>query len=398
MDQNQIAPDACIIEMDPEIYIHNIKELRISTGDKVKICAVMKADAYGHGIEVMMDSIVKSGVEYISAIDNCEFRIMQKWFKEHNVNHLRLLRIAPATKEELIESIINNWDVEEVVGSLEQGQYFSKIITEISQKLGRDIVVKIHINVETAMGRMGFRKVSDVKLTQQITNLKVVGIMTHLAREYEAPPNDEIATRAQVDLFQNFVSQLTLESTVIKHVANSAALVKKKYTQFDMVRAGSIAYGEDKDQYQDPRGVIKPIFHKWRTSVVIILRDVPPNSPIGYNGIQRTRSDRDSTTATIRVGYDYGFPQYGCLNNHFVLIRGKRFPIIGKTSMNMLVVDITEQDQENQVQLGDEVVIVGKQGKEFISWEEFSEKQKKGITEQYLEIANQCPKIIVKSE
>lgn len=106
--------------MDPEVYIHNIKELRVSTGDKVKICAVMKADAYGHGIEVMMDAIVKSGVEYISAIDNCEFRIMNKWFKEHNVNHVRLLRIAPATKEELIESIINNWDLEEVVGSLEQ--------------------------------------------------------------------------------------------------------------------------------------------------------------------------------------------------------------------------------------------------------------------------------------
>ncbi|CAD8085731.1 unnamed protein product [Paramecium primaurelia] len=85
------------------------------------------------------------------------------------------------------------------------------------------------------MGRMGFRKVSDVKLTQQITNLKVVGIMTHLAREYEAPQNYEIATRTQVDLFQDFISQLTLEPTVIKHVDNSAAQVKKKFTQFDML-------------------------------------------------------------------------------------------------------------------------------------------------------------------
>lgn len=63
----------------------------------------MKADAYGHGIETMMDAVVRSGVEYISAIDNCEFRIMNKWFKTHNVNNVRLLRIAPATKEELIE-------------------------------------------------------------------------------------------------------------------------------------------------------------------------------------------------------------------------------------------------------------------------------------------------------
>ncbi|CAK61443.1 unnamed protein product (macronuclear) [Paramecium tetraurelia] len=86
---------------------------------------------------------------------------------------------------------------------------------------------KTHINVETAMGRMGFRKVGDFKLTQQITNLKVVGIMTHLAREYEAPPNDEIATRAQVDLFKTFISQLNLEPTVIKHVANSAGFDKR---------------------------------------------------------------------------------------------------------------------------------------------------------------------------
>ncbi|CAK61442.1 unnamed protein product (macronuclear) [Paramecium tetraurelia] len=135
MDQNYIAPDACVLEMDSEVYIHNIKELRVSTGDKVKICAVMKADAYGHGIEVMMDTFVKSIVEYISAIDNYEFRILQKWFKEHNVQHVRLLRIAPDTKEELIEFIINNWDVEEVFGSLEKGQYFSKISSEISRNL-----------------------------------------------------------------------------------------------------------------------------------------------------------------------------------------------------------------------------------------------------------------------
>lgn len=85
----------------------------------------MKADAYGHGIEVMMDSVVRSGVEYISAIDNCEFRIMSKWLKSHNVNHVRLLRIAPATKEELIENVLSAWDLEECVGSLELAQYFS---------------------------------------------------------------------------------------------------------------------------------------------------------------------------------------------------------------------------------------------------------------------------------
>lgn len=90
--------------MDPEIWIHNIKELRKKTGDKVKLCAVMKADAYGHGIETMIEPIVRSGVEYLSAIDNCEFRIMFNWFKEHNVHNVRMLRIAPATKEELIES------------------------------------------------------------------------------------------------------------------------------------------------------------------------------------------------------------------------------------------------------------------------------------------------------
>lgn len=391
---NTVSQPINYVEIDPQAYASNLKHIREMVGPNVKICAVMKADAYGHGIVNLIDETIKANVDYIAAIDNSEFRIIAQKIKASGKN-IHLIRIAPVTKPELIEAVTNNWNVEEVAGSVEEAEMLSNTAAELSKKLHRNITIGIHLYIETAMGRMGVRDISDMKKIIKLPHLKLVGVMSHLAKDYQAPPVDSDSTKEQLAIFESAVNQLHLESDVIQHIANSGAAAKFPWARLGMVRTGSLMYGEDLDDYQDPNHVLKPVMTSFKSKVSIIERNVPPHSPINYDGLQYTRSDKPSTTATIRVGYDFGFPQYAFRESADVLIRGQRFPVIGKTSMNMVVIDITDENPKNKVQLDDDVVLVGKQGSQQITWDEFAARNKMGIVEQVLLIGNQNTRKVI---
>lgn len=389
------TPAINFVEINPDAYYHNLVEIRKMVGPQVKICAVMKSNAYGHGIDNLIGMALKAKIDYIAAVDNSEFKLLAAKIKQtHAKTHL--LRIAPVTRAELIEAQTGNWQVEELAGSLEEAKMLSDTASELSRKLGHKIIIPIHVNIETGMGRMGFRNVDEIRKTVSLPNLKFTGIMTHFARDYESSPTDYIETRAQLDIFESVIRQLKPDSSIIQHVANSAATAKFPWARKDMVRVGSLSYGEDLDDQQDPHHVLQPVMSAYKSTVAIIERNVPPHSPVNYDAMQYTRSDKPSTTATMRIGYYNGFPQYAFQESATVLIRGQRFPIIGKSSMNMVVIDITDEDKSNPVKLGDEVVLVGKQGKEQITWDEFASRNKMGITEQILLIGNQTPHILIK--
>lgn len=389
---------ANLVEIDTNAYSHNLAEIRKMIGPKPKICVVMKSDAYGHGINNLIDNAIKANVDYIAAVDNSEFKLLAEKIKTSGKN-IHLLRIAPVTRIELIQAQTNNWHVEEIAGSLSEAQMLEDTAEMLSQQQHKNIIIPIHLNIETGMGRMGLRNVSDIRKIMAMPHLQVVGVMTHFAKDYEDPPTDYIATRAQLDIFESVVKQLNLNKNVIQHVANSGAAAKFPWARKDMVRIGSLTYGEDLDDYQDPHHVLQPVMTSFKSTVVIVESNVPPHSPINYDGLQYTRDDKPSTTATLRVGYNYGFPQYAFRENgSTVLIRGQRFPVLGKTSMNMVVIDVTDQDPKNPVRLEDEAVLVGSQGDQAISWAEFAKRNKMGITEQVLLIGNQNVRKVIESK
>lgn len=394
---NESSTIPTYVEINPAAFGHNIQVIRKTVGPNVKICAVMKSDAYGNGINNLINEAIAQNVDYIAAVDNKEFGVIAPAVIKSGKN-IHMLRIAPVTKSELIEEIQSGWNIEEIAGSVEEAKMLSDTAQEMSKKLKRKIIIGIHLNVETAMGRMGVRSISDMKKIISMPNLKLMGIMTHFAKDYEDPPTDYDYTRMQLNLFESAVSQLHLESSVIKHVANSAALLKFPWTHLDMVRAGAIMYGADFDGMGDESSLSRqyiPVMKSFKTTVGIIERNVPPHSPINYDGEQYTRDDKPSTTATIRVGYNNGFPRYAYKEKIYVLIEGQKFPIIGKSSMNMVVVDITDENPKHPVKLGDEVVIVGKQGSEEITWSEFAKKNNMDPTNNQLIIGNQNPRKVV---
>ncbi|MBY7734175.1 alanine racemase [Francisella philomiragia] len=381
------------VEIDVSAYKHNLKVVKSIIGDNVKLCAVMKSDAYGHGLDNLIDATVNSpAVDCIAAVDNKEFAIISPKIQQSG-REITALRIAPVTKSELIQAINNGWDIEEIIGSYEQAKIISETAQQMSEILGKKVIIKVSINIETAMGRMAFRKVEDIKKAMKLPNIKVVGVMTHFAKDYESEDIAKTATEEQLAKFDEIVSQLDLPEGTIQHVANSGAAAKYPWARRDMVRAGSLIYGEDLDDLQDPKHELRPVMKSFRSEVAIIERDIPPHSPINYDAEQYTRSDRKSTTATLRTGYNYGFPQKAYKSKMQVIIDGVKYPVIGKTSMNMLVVDITDEPKDKMVKVGDQALLVGKYGDNYISWEQFAQQNNMGTTEEVLVVGNLNEKI-----
>ena len=378
------------MEVSAKNFYKNILAIKQLVGPKVKTCIVMKADAYGYGINNLIDEAIKAHPDCIAAIDNKEMETIAAKIKNKNIH---LIRIAPVTYPELVQAQVNNWHVEEIAGSVEEAQMLSETAIELSKRLKRKIVIPIHINIETGMGRMGLRSVDDIKKIMKMPNLKLVGLMTHFATADADAPKDYNGVRAQTDKFESIVKQLDVSPGVIQHIANTGATSKFPFTHKDMVRVGSLAYGED--IVESAQKYSKPVFVSFKTRVAIIERHVPPNSPINYDAEQYTRKDGDSITATLRVGYDQGYPLRAYAEHMYVLIRGQKFPVIGKSSMNMVVVDITNQDPKNPVQLDDEVVLIGTQGKETITIDDFAAKNKMSITGEILQLGNLNPRVVV---
>ncbi|GAB4221731.1 MAG: alanine racemase [Francisella sp.] len=388
-----ISESPNFVEIDVSAYKHNLKVVKNMIGEHVKLCAVMKSDAYGHGISNLIDTTVNSPeVDCIAAVDNKEFAVIYPKIQQSG-RDIKALRIAPVTKNELIEAINNDWDIEEIIGFYEQAKMISETAQKMSEILGREIIIKVSINIETGMGRMAFREVEDIKKAMQLPHLKVVGVMTHFAKDYESEDIAKSATKEQLAKFDEIVSQLDLPKDVIKHVANSGAASKYPWARKDMVRVGSLIYGEDIDDLQDPKHELRPVMKSFRSEVAIIERNVPPHSPINYDAEQYTRSDKQSTTATLRTGYDYGFPEKAYASRMQVIINGVKYPVIGKTSMNMLVVDITDEPENNKVKIGDQALLVGKSGNEYISWNQFAKQNNMSITKEILTVGNLNKKV-----
>jgi alanine racemase len=381
------------IEISPDNYRYNIEAVKKIIGPNVKMCLVMKSDAYGHGIDNLIREAVASGPAYIAAIYNSELRIIHEEIKKQNKD-IAVLRIAPVSCDELRERIINKLDVEEIIGSFDEANMISNAAQKLSKELARDISVNVHICIETGMGRMGFRDVEEIKRSLKLPCLKLKGAMTHFANAYGKEPAGSEKTRKETEIFDNLVTSLVFDRSIVLHIANSAAAVKYPWARKDMVRVGTLTYGEDTEGL-DPLNQLRPVLKAYKSKVAIIEDKVPPGSAIGYDSRQYTRDNFLSTTATIRAGYSEVIPEEAFKKNMQVLIRGKRFPAIGKSSMNMIVVDITDQDKNNPVQIDDEVVIIGQQGKEEITLEEFASKSGYTITQLTILLGNAVDKVVV---
>ncbi|WP_434309091.1 alanine racemase [Hominifimenecus sp. rT4P-3] len=340
--------------IDLEKISGNLKRIREHLPEAAKVCAVVKADGYGHGA-VAVASFLEGKADF---------------FAVATVKEALDLREAGVRSPILILGYAWPEDYEELIQNEIRFTVFKESDAEALATLGRRLgkPALIHIKVDTGMHRIGFpltdEAIEIVRRIRTLAGVEVEGIFTHFARADEA---DKAYTREQLAAFQEFIRRVEAGTTPIPihHCANSAASMELPEAAMDMVRVGIAMYGlypskeVGRDIYLEPALEMK--------SQVVYVKDVEAGEGISYNHIRRLVEKR--RVATIPVGYGDGYPRL-LSDKGYVLIRGKRAPILGRICMDQFMVDVTEIPGVSE---GDEVTLVGKDGNAIILVEELSD-------------------------
>lgn len=248
----------------------------------------------------------------------------------------------------------------------------------------------VHIKLDTGMGRIGIRPdesgLDFVRRVAKQPHIEIEGLFTHFAR---ADESDLTSAKEQLRKYREFSERLTEEGIHVtaRHCANSAAILCMEDTDYDIVRAGIILYGMMPSDEVDA-GDVKLTPAMEIKSRVTYVKEVPAGTPISYGGTYVT--DRVSRIATVSIGYADGYPR-SLSNKGIVLICGQRCPVVGRVCMDQMMVDVT--DLELAVQPGTEVTIVGHDGDEYISMEEFAELSGRINYEAVCDIGKRVPRI-----
>lgn len=332
----------------------NFDALRDCISSDVKIMAVIKADAYGHG-SVEVAKSLENRADYFAVAD------IEEAVEIRKAGVKTPILILAYTNPSLFSVLVEN-GFTATVYSLED----AKILSETAVKLGK--IAKIHIAVDTGMSRIGFNDTAEnadvVKDISELDNIEIEGIFSHLAC---ADVKDKTDALNQKNRFDAFLAMLCDKGVDIplKHISNSAAAIDMDCS-YSMVRLGISLYGMyPSDEVESEKVELYPAMEVF--SHVIRVNEIDAGVGVGYGHAYVAKEKR--RIATVSIGYADGYSR-AFSNKGVVLINGKRASVIGKVCMDQIMVDIT--DIEN-VKAGDTVVIMGKDGDEFISAEELGE-------------------------
>lgn len=367
------APNAWI-EIDPEVFENNLRLVQAALTGGARICAIMKADAYGTGIDLVMPGIIKARVPYVGIASTEEARMARACgFKG------RLMRVRAATREEVEDAL--SYKVEELAGNLAAAQAMG----DIARKRGRTLRVHLALNsagmsrngveLDTGQGRR------DAEALVKIPRLQIVGVMTHF------PTEDRADILRGLEAFKEqtawlFANTALRREDVILHTANSFAVQHIPESHLDMVRPGGALYGYG--------GTPKPPFDHVAAfkSRVASVNAYPASDTVSYDRTFVLK--RDSLLANLPVGYSDGYRR-AYSNKGAVLIRGQRAPVVGSVTMNTTMVDVTDIAG---VRAGDEAVLFGRQGGDRITQAEIEELTGVILADQYTIWGNSNPKIL----
>ncbi len=352
----------CWAEVDLDALRHNLSVVRRHVGPDVRVLAVVKANAYGHGVAEVVHAL-KGQVEMFGVADLGEAIELRKW-----VPASRILLFSPALPSER-EEIVNRGFVP-TVSTFEEAAHYSEIHARIAGN-AMDLIesneaFSIHIDIDTGMGRVGVceqNAVSTVGRIAELPGLIIAGISTHL------PVADEDAgfTTDQLAGFGQLLKALSKKDLrlPIVHALNSAGLIAFREHAHGMVRAGLMLYGVS--PIPEFQAQLKPVM-TLKTRVAL-LRRVGPGRGISYG---RTFVTRETIqVATLAAGYADGYPRHLSGRGAEVLIHGRRCSLLGRVTMDQIMVDVSRL---RGVVVGDEVVLFGKQNNEEVSAAEVASK------------------------
>lgn len=358
----------------------NFREMRKNIAEDTKMIAVVKADAYGHG-----------AVPIAHLIEDHDYI----WgFAAATAEEAVHLRQAGITKPILILGIVFDeyfpelvqYDIRPAVCEYNEAKKLS------DEAVLQNKTVHIHIALDTGMTRIGYadipESVEEIKKIAELPKLEIEGMFTHFARadEYDRSP-----AMVQLERYQDF-SKRVEEAGVdipLHHCSNSAGIIRVPEANLSIVRAGITIYGIYPSSEVE-RDIVKLAPVMELKSHITYVKDVPAGAAISYGGTYV--ADKKRRVATIPVGYADGYPRQ-LSNKGWVLIHGKKAPILGRVCMDQFMADVTEIDN---VKKGDEVTLLGRDGDEFISIEEMGDLCGRFSYEFACDISPRVPRVYIK--
>ncbi|OCL28459.1 alanine racemase [Orenia metallireducens] len=347
MEIKNLRPTWLNIDLDAIKF--NLKQVRKRIDPDTEIMAIVKANGYGHGASEVSKVALEEGVGWLGVATVHEGVELRKGGIE-----------APIL---ILGTLLSNQIDEVVEYGLTPTVYTYELAKNLSQ-LGIDI--KVHIKVDTGMGRIGLiaeEAGEEIIKIANLPNIKIEGLFTHFAKS----DVDEIYTSKQLDRFNRLISFLKdngIEIPII-HTSNSAAIINFSKAHYKLVRMGIILYGLYPDPTLSDQIKLKPAM-SWKAKIVHV-KEVEAGTAISYGCTYITKSR--TKVATLPVGYHDGYSR--ALSGQVeVLFKGKRVPVIGNICMDQMMIDVSGIEAE----VGDVVTLIGREGEESISANELAQK------------------------
>ena len=342
------------VQIDLDALAANVRGLKALVGDSVTLFAVVKANAYGHGAIPVARTALLNGAEYLAVAS------MQEALELRSAGIEAPILVMSYVPAQVIRQAVRQ-NITVTVYDLELARAYDQAAREAGGTL------KVHVKVDTGMGRLGVlasEAIPFFRTLLTLTHLEVEGVYTHFSMADE----DLDYTLEQSKTFKQILSPLRAAGFKFKyiHAANSAGTLISKETHFNAVRTGLAMYGlSPSEQVQVPQ-TFRPVL-SWKT-LIAQVKTLPPGHPVGYGGTYYAKDTE--RVAVIPVGYSDGLrrtPQ----NWGSVLVRGQLAPIIGRVSMEKTSINVTHIPD---VTIGDEVVLIGRQGNALITADEIAER------------------------
>jgi alanine racemase len=359
-------------EIDLKAIEHNYKQVERLVGKNTNIMVVVKANAYGHGIVEVSTVLEKLGVDYLGVATTDEAVRLREYGIKTPI--LVLGSVLPDEVKVLVENNVTLTLCNE------------DLLNAIRKETANGLKAKVHIKIDTGMGRIGVwheEALNFIKNLAQEKSIVIEGIYTH----FSSAGRDDFFTNYQIESFEKLLAKLEGFDIKIplRHAANSIATVDFKRSHLNLVRPGLIIYGMY-PKHTFPKLIkLKPAL-SLKTKVVYI-KETPPGRSISYGRTYVTQ--KHTKIATLPIGYADGYAR-NLSNKAEVLVRGRRAHIVGKVTMDQMMIDI---GHIRGVRIGDEVILIGKQGRDEIRPEKLARLAETIAYEFVCGISNRVPRV-----
>jgi alanine racemase len=341
---SQLSCQRAWVEIDHSALIHNVRAIKQILNPQTQLMAVIKADAYGHGAVNIAPTLLTAGCTSLAVATLGEGIELRK----ANINAPILILGATPTPTEV--KAIALWDLQPTLSSPEQALLYNQVLDELGVEL------EVHLKLDTGMSRLGVLwqdATSFVSLVEELPNLKIVSIYSHLATADD--PNPQVM-RLQQQRYQEAIAQLHSHGLTPSclHLANSAGTLSDRSLHYDLVRIGLALYGLYPAPHLGQAVSLQPVLAvKARITQV---KTIPPGTGVSYG--HQFISDRQLRIAVVGIGYADGVPR-NLSQKLKVLIRGQLVPQIGAITMDQMMLDVSNLPD---LEPGEVVTLLGRDG------------------------------------